>query len=248
MKYDYSLSENDFTTLMAIMIPTISFILYWFIYSSEKLQKYFYVKFPSDQGKIYHILFVKYAGLIMLGVLPGLLFLLLMPTWSLADYGFQFSSDTIWMSVTWIFALTPIIFAINWFASKREKTFSHYPQIRVKEWDFSLLTQYAMAWSAYLLGYELLFRGFLFFPLLHTIGIWPTIAVNIALYSLSHVPKGIDETIGAIILGLILCIATLQTNTIWAAFVAHVVLALSNSFMALRNNPDMQVVKSWNKK
>ena len=121
-----------------------------------------------------------------------------------------------------------------------------YPQIRVKEWDAKLIVSYSLAWCAYLFGYELLFRGFLLFPLVDSIGVWPAIAVNIALYSVSHIPKGIDETIGALPFGIILCIVTLQTETIWASFFIHVLLVLSNSLVALRFHPEMRIVKVRN--
>ena len=62
-----------------------------------------------------------------------------------------------------------------------------------------------LGWAIYLFGYEFLFRGILLFPLAETVGVWPAIAVNIALYSATHIPKGLDETLGAIPLGLVLC-------------------------------------------
>ena len=32
-------------------------------------------------------------------------------------------------------------------------------------------------------------------PLIDPLGMWPAIAINIALYSATHIPKGLDETI-----------------------------------------------------
>ena len=97
-----------------------------------------------------------------------------------------------------------------------------------------------MGWAAYLFGYELLFRGVLLFPLADELGVWTAIAINIALYSATHIPKGLDETIGAIPLGLVLCILTLYTDTIWIAFIVHVIMAWTNTFTALRFNPEMK--------
>ena len=100
----------------------------------------------------------------------------------------------------------------------------------------------ALGWAAYLFGYEILFRGILLFPLVAEFGVWPAIAVNIALYSSTHIPKGLDETIGAIPLGIVLCVLTLLTGTIWIAFFVHLAMALTNSFTALKHHPEMKSV------
>ncbi len=243
MKSIISLNESDLTCIVSIVGPALFFILYWSITCSEKIKKYFHKEQSSDAGEIKYILFIKYAGLFILGFFPGILFWMVLPHYSLGDYGLSFSKGTNIISFYWISALGFIIIVMNWFAARREKTFLMYPQMRVKEWDAKLIVTYSMAWSAYLFGYELLFRGFLFFPLVNTLGIWPAISINIALYSISHIPKGLDETVGAVLLGTVLCIATLQTGTIWVAFTAHVLLALSNSLFALIFHPEMRIVK-----
>ena len=239
-------SESDVTSMVSIIGSSLFFILHWSIASSEKIRVFFYGEILDDAGKINYILFIKYTGLIILGVFPGILFYIVLPHYSLSDYGLSFSKGTNLSSFYWISMLGPIIIIMNWFAARREKTFSMYPQIRVKEWDAKLVVAYSVAWSAYLLGYELLFRGFLFFPLVNSIGVWPAISINIALYAISHIPKGLDETIGALLLGLVLCIATLQTGTIWVAFFVHVLLALSNNLFALLFHPEMRIVKVRN--
>jgi membrane protease YdiL (CAAX protease family) len=117
----------------------------------------------------------------------------------------------------------------------------NYPQIRSRVWTKQLVVSNALAWAFYLFGYEILFRGVLFFPLVETLGFWPATAVNIALYSATHIPKGLEETIGAAILGLVLCVLTALTGTIWIAFLVHLVMAWTNSFTALKFHPDMRV-------
>jgi membrane protease YdiL (CAAX protease family) len=236
-------NESDLISFVSIVGSAIFFILNWSITSSEKVKEFFYRDRPDDAGKINYILFTKYTGLAILGVIPGIVFYVLLPQYSLSDYGLSFSKGTNLIAFYWISVLGLIIIFMNWFAARREKTFSMYPQIRVKEWDPKLIVIYSIAWCAYLFGYELLFRGFLFFPLVNSIGIWPAISVNIAIYSISHIPKGLDETVGAILLGFVLCIATLLTGTIWVAFVVHVLLALSNSLFSLLFHPEMKIVK-----
>jgi membrane protease YdiL (CAAX protease family) len=101
----------------------------------------------------------------------------------------------------------------------------------------------AVGWFLYLFGYEFLFRGVLLIPLIEPLGMWPAIAINIVLYSATHIPKGLDETIGAIPLGFVLCLLTISSGTIWIAFIVHVVIAWTNTFTALKFHPDMQLKK-----
>ena len=240
----FLVNKADLLSIVTIVGAALFFILYWGVSNSERIRAFFYGDNPSDSKKIRYFLFTKYSGLVILGVFPVILLRIVFPDYSLGDYGLSFIKETNLLTFYWVSILGIIIISMNWFAARREKTFSMYPQIRVKEWDWRLMLTYSTAWSAYLFGYELLFRGFLFFPLVNSIGIWPAISVNVAIYSISHIPKGMDETVGAILLGFVLCIATLQTETIWVAYFAHVLLALSNSLFALKFHPEMSIVKS----
>jgi membrane protease YdiL (CAAX protease family) len=69
--------------------------------------------------------------------------------------------------------------------------------------------------------------------------IW-AIAINVALYALAHTPKGPRETLGSIPLGVVLCLATIDTGSIWAAFLIHVIMSQLNDYLAVRANPDMR--------
>ena len=109
-----------------------------------------------------------------------------------------------------------------------------------KTWTKKTIFINALGWFLYLFGYEFLFRGVLLIPLIDPLGMWPAIAINIALYSATHIPKGLDETIGAIPLGFVLCLLTISSGTIWIAFIVHVVMAWTNTFTALKFNPEMQ--------
>jgi membrane protease YdiL (CAAX protease family) len=94
-----------------------------------------------------------------------------------------------------------------------------------------------------LFGYEFLFRGVLLFPLVEAIGLWPAIAVNIAIYSATHIPKGLTETIGAIPLAIVLCLIGVQTGNIWVAVFVHIAMAWTNTLITFKKHPDMHFVK-----
>jgi membrane protease YdiL (CAAX protease family) len=133
----------------------------------------------------------------------------------------------------------PLVFM----SAKKPSHHVNYPQIREKNWTRSLVLKNSLGWSAYLLGYEFLFRGILLFPLVDAVGVWPAIAINTAMCSATHIPKGLDETICATFLGVVLCLITLMTGTLWVAIVVHIIIALTNSFSSIYHNPEMKFVK-----
>lgn len=243
MPFDLSWKSTDMAPFLAILTSSILFCVYWFLFVSQKIRNWFSVHYAGNRGKVAYFIFIKYAGLFILGIVPLIIFTGVLPQYSWSDYGLSLSKGTNLLSLGWIFALGIPSVTVNWFASRREESFPMYPQLRIQTWNVKMIIIYATSWAAYLFGYELLFRGLLFIPLVDTLGVWPAIAINVALYGLSHVPKGGHETIGAFILGLVLCLITLQTGTLWVAFFVHVILALSNSFIALAFHPEMKVVK-----
>lgn len=143
--------------------------------------------------------------------------------------------------------LSALVVPLAAFSAKKPKNLSNYPQIRAKIWDVKTFRLNLLGWAIYLFGYELLFRGVLLFPLVEAYGVWLAIAVNVALYSATHIPKGLDETIGAAILGFILCLFTLMAGNIWIAFIVHVAMAWTNSLTALKHHPEIYYIQ-WQKK
>ena len=165
---------------------------------------------------------------------------ILIPHFSLQTIGLWFNAETTWYSVAWILGLSVVVIPMAFISAKKPENLKNYPQIRSKRWTNKTMAINLLGWAIYLFGYELLFRGTLFFPLVETLGIWPAVALNIALYATTHIPKGLAETLGAIPLGLLLCLLTLESGTVWIAFFVHLVLAWTNSLTALAYHPEIQ--------
>lgn len=236
---DLSWKSGNLTSFLPIVLSLVFFVIYWFTAQSEKIKNYFYSKYTFDQAAVKHIFFTKYFGFISMGVVPAILCLIFLPDYSLADYGLTIIPETTLFSIVWTLGLCILVVPLAYFSAKKLKNLVNYPQIRAKVWDNKIVFINALGWALYLFGYEYLFRGTLLFPLVDSIGVWPAIAVNIALYSATHIPKGLDETIGAIPLGLVLCLLTLASGTIWIAFLVHVAMAWTNSFTALKFHPEI---------
>lgn len=82
-------------------------------------------------------------------------------------------------------------------------------------------------WIIYLIGYEFMFRGILWFACFHAFGFVPAIIINVILYSLAHVNQGPTTTLGAIPAGIIFCSFSYITGSFILAFIAHSTMAVS---------------------
>ena len=242
MPYNFNWSSSNLTTFLPICLALFGFTIYWFSSKSEKIKSFFLKNNSTDDASIKHILFCKFSGLLWMGIVPLLMAVFFLKKYSISDFGLYINSETSLLSLYWIFGLSIPIVPLVSYSAKQAKNLKNYPQIRARVWTKKLKLKNALGWAAYLFGYELLFRGVLLFPLTDELGVWTAIAINIALYSATHIPKGLDETIGAIPLGFVLCILTLYTDTIWIAFIVHVIMAWTNTFTALRFNPEMKEI------
>ena len=242
-KIDWTWTDLDLRISLPLLLTLAFFSIYWFTSKSEKIKKRFYDKYDHDQASFKHIFFTKYFGFISMGILPTIFCLVFLPELTLADLGLTFIYKTAQFSIFWILGLSILIIPLVYFSAKKPKNLVNYPQIRAKVWTKKMVFINALGWFLYLFGYEFLFRGILLIPLIEPLGMWPAIAINIALYSATHIPKGLDETVGAIPLGFVLCLLTISSGTIWIAFIVHVVMAWTNTFTALKFHPEMNLKK-----
>ena len=224
--------------VLCMALLTTGFSIYHFISISEQTASGFTHRFGAVKGHTRMILFNRYLGAATIGIIPAII-LLLVTGKSYADYGLKFQNG--FTSLCWVLGIACVVVPMNFFNSKKEKNLAFYPNIREKEWSKGLLVNNALSWCAYLFGYEFMFRGLLLFTTVPLMGEWPAIVLNAAFYALVHVPKNLPETIGAVPLGILLCLITLTTGTIWVAFFVHITLALSNSFFSLRHHPEMRI-------
>lgn len=243
LQVDLSWKDADEFSFLPLMLLTVSFLIYWFTTKSERVKSFFFRKYEHDTASVFHISFNRIFGFFMLGFIPGIICLVFLKDYSLADYGLTWIRETTLFSLVWIACLSLLVFFLTYYSAGKPENLAHYPQIRAKSWTRSIAWINTAGWALYLLGYEFMFRGILLFPLADHIGIWPAIAVNTALYSATHIPKGFTEALGAIPLGLVLCIFTLSSGTIWIAFFVHLTMALTNSFASLKFHPDMHYRK-----
>jgi membrane protease YdiL (CAAX protease family) len=236
----YAWKPEYLEPVTGIAASAIGFIIYWFLALSPKIKASFFAKYDAETAWIRFVFFQKMAGVVFCGIVPAITVLCLLP-YSLADYGLK-PGDWM-MSLKWGGIMCILIFIINYFATKNPENLKNYPQMRVMHWHGKRILINSFAWTAYLLAYEFMFRGILLISCYHALGFWPAVAVNLSLYSATHIPKGLNETIGAIPYGLLLCYVTIASGSIAVSFITHLALALSNDYFSVHHSREMKFIR-----
>ncbi len=220
------------TLIIVVLLVLFGFFAYYRLIGSAAFKRWTEAQFGANSaGAIY---LQRACGMFFFAALPIAVLLLVDREVLQKPYFSGLGKAEVWY---WILGIAAILIPLNFIGIKRPDSLAAYPQIRKPVWSLGILIFSALTWVGYLLAYEYLFRGLLFFSALDVMSLWPALILNIILYALVHVPKGKVETIGSLPLGLVLCLAAYHTGNIWVPFIAHVVLALSNEWIALAKNP-----------
>ena len=241
---DMRFTEQNLKVFIPIVGCLIGFLIFYFIQFSDNIKQKFLNKYGNDKGYVKFILYTRYLGVISMGVLPAPAYILTFPDTSLLQLGLGFYKETLMTTLIWGFGISVVLIPLISLSVRDSKHLANYPQMRINKWTSKTLLANLISWAVYLVGYEFLFRGVLFFPLLEEIGLWPAIAVNLSLYTGSHVPYGLKITLPTIPLSIVLCLLSAQTGTIWIAFLVHLAITWTNSLTGIKYNPEMKIVKN----
>lgn len=232
---------NDGIFIFAITSTLLGYYAYYYLGHHNKVKDWFLGRYISEKFWIRWTLYQKFLGFLFMAIVPMTIYVLLFDG-SFTDFGlnwYHVVANWYWLGGIPLF----FIFVCSQLA-RRQKIQLHYPQMRISNWTIGRFVISASGWIIYLIAYEYLFRGLLLFSSIEAFGIWPAIAINVAIYSAVHLPKGVGETLGAIPFGILSCIITISTGTILIPVFAHIGLAVSMEFFAIKHNPEMRFIKS----
>lgn len=229
-----------------VSIATASLVLlvYHLTVTSDRFSNRIRNYFSPPAASVRKILYSRLMGAILFGFVPLMIIILVFQR---PPGAYGLASDHLVKSILWWIPVALAGVVINYYGARSKKNLMMYPQMRVEQWNRGLLAVSAMSWIIYLAGYEFLFRGFLLFSCLKSFGYWPSVIINLSLYSLVHISKGYREAIGSLFFGFLLCYVTLRLGSFWFALFVHITMALSNEWFSLNFQPDMKLIKNNSK-
>ncbi len=139
-------------------------------------------------------------------------------------------------SLIWVLLPALVLLPLIARAAAQPKRHTLYPQMRLTQWSRRRQTLNALAWAAYLFGYELFFRGLCLIWLTQQFGFWPGVFASSALYAYAHLHKDAGETFGSVAMGVLFALMTLHSGSIWAALILHWLIAVTGEQSAIVSN------------
>lgn len=207
--------------VLSISILTLCYTIYYFLFYKQAAWQRWLGTDESGYGKV---CLMRMAGFLIF-LIPYLLTSDAIPTPKNHLSRIQL--------IAALSAAACLIILLNYFAARSPENLARYPQIRLKKWNASDIVVSSITWILYLVGYEYLFRGYLFFTSLQYFDAVSATGLNSALYMLVHIHKGYKETFGSIPMGFVLCGITYFSGSVWPAIVLHSMLALSNEWFSI---------------
>lgn len=229
------MNPNEVSSVLSFGLFMAGYGMFYYLHRSQRFVRRLARRWGEDTAKVAAVSVSRLILFLLAGVVPALL----IPSVSgqgLAEYGLSFQRPV--ASLLWTAALSAS--AVVAVAAGKNPDTGQYPQYRIQEWSRGVIVLNVLTWALYLFAYELSFRGFMLQALL-PYGAVTAITVNAALYVALHMPKGLREALAALPYGIVLCVVTLSTGTIWPAFVSHCALAMANFVVCFRANPSLRI-------
>jgi membrane protease YdiL (CAAX protease family) len=226
---------NERLAVFAIVSTVIMSFIYFLILDKIKSG----LKEQSRSRIISLYIWRKISGFLLFGVLPAIAAFVFFKL-NLFEAGITGGST--WHLWPWLAGASVLFISLNFFNNSKDPNLRKvYPEMRLQGWGTGGISILAGGWVLYFIGYEFLFRGLLLFSCYNAFGIWPAVAINLALYSALHLPKGLKEATAAIPFGALLCFLTLNSHSILPAIIIHAVQAISCEISCIYRNPEMNI-------
>ena len=174
---------------------------------------------PGTYARLYPAFYWYGSSLIMLGLIPLLIgrFGLKRPAaeWGagLGDWRFGLKA-----SLGMFLAFLPVLVIVSYQPSFQAK----YPLYSAAGRSVSHFVFYQLAYAAYFIGWEFIFRGFMLF------GLRPAIP-----FAIMRFGKPELETLAAVFAGVILGFLALRARSFWYGWLLHALVAFSNDLLAM---------------
>jgi membrane protease YdiL (CAAX protease family) len=220
--------------LTAIFSVLLMFFFFYYT-AKKKILQDLVIKpmFPSGSAGVIEFISYKLTGILFTGIIPLIFFLLMLriePSRIGLVIGRTFH---FWYLLTFLMIVTAIL---SFNLSKGRNIQERSPELKIIDWFPRQIVLSVSLWVLYILGYEFLFRGVLWFLCYEAFGFWPALVINLLLYFLVHLPQGKFMALGALPVGIVLCLLSQLTGSFIAAFLIHSLIAVLTDLFSLYHN------------
>lgn len=194
--------------------------------------------FPAVSIETIEFISYKFTGILFTGIIPFIIFVLVIKVLPSRIGLITGRIFHYWYLLVFLILITALI---SFTFSKSRKVQELSPELKIRNWYPRHVLLSVSAWLLYILGYEFLFRGVLWFLCSEAFGFWPAMLINLLLYSLVHLPQGNLVALGTLPVGIILCLLSQLTGSFIPAFLIHSLIAVLTDLFSLYHNPEVHL-------
>jgi len=216
-------------------------MFFLFYYTAKKKILYdLFIKplYPSGSTGTLEFVSYKMTGILFTGVIPFIIFVLILRTEPSRIGLVTGRTFHFWYLLVLLMLFTAVL---SFNLSKGRDVQERSPELKLIDWFPRHIVISVSAWVIYILGYEFLFRGILWFLCYEAFGFWPALAINLVFYFLVHLPQGKFMAIGALPVGIVLCLLSHLTGSFISAFLIHSLIAVLTDLFSLYHNPEVRL-------
>ncbi len=198
---------------------------------SSDFQKWYYYYFLGSPLGDFHSLIWWVSSVVIVYLIVPIMIVRFIFKERIMDYGFTFNNvkKDYPLYLTMLIIMLPIVFI----ASSTKGFQAHYPFFQPeKNHLFPLFFLWQIAYFFQFVAVEFFFRGFILHGIKYRFGIY-SIFVMIIPYCMIHFGKPFEETIAAIIAGIILGTLSLKSRSIFLGVIIHYTVAITMDVFAL---------------
>ena len=217
--------------IVALSSSAIGYCLYYFLGIKKHLcTTLLDGRLKQAKFSVVCVLVRRFLGVVFLGILP-LLAIYLLTEVRLEQTGISLPRGKAYL--LWTLLGCSLVILINTLAARTPENLELYPEFRTSSWTLSLLILSSITWIAFLIAYEMMFRGIILLTLERSFGATVAIISSVLLYALAHMYKGSRETAGAVPFGIFISWLTIISHSIIPAIIVHSCTALSNEYLSI---------------
>lgn len=232
------MAESTLRTVALLAGATLLYLAYHLTISKASVSRLFAARLAALSPTLTELealstvtaWFRKALGVALLGLIPALPMALTTPS-GLGSLGLNL--DHLDQSLLWTGIALLVFLPIVALSSRGPAHRQAYPEVRLS-FTPRIAAWNAGAWAAFLLAYELFFRGFMLLGLAPLLGPEVALTVTTMAYVFVHLDKFTGEVLGTIFTGVGFGLVTLQTGSILMPFLAHLAVAVTNDTLASR--------------
>ncbi|MFO0745552.1 MAG: CPBP family intramembrane glutamic endopeptidase [Myxococcota bacterium] len=230
----HATTSEELRVVVIVGVATVLYLAYHLLSSRAATARFFPAEAADDDRLRTRAAFWRrWVGAALFGLVPALPAALFIPG-GLDACGLNLHDPFrgLYLSL----AFTALTLPLSYLQSRKPSFREHYPEVRAPLTGRTAAWNVA-SWAAYLVAYELFFRGYLVLGLAPVVGPLPAVAISLMGYVWVHLGKHPGEAVGTLVSGTWFGLVALHTGSVLGPIVAHLAIAVCSDHFAAMHGP-----------